>query len=240
MSQRRPLGLSVYESFADRYAKYGETKDYYRYIALPAIRKLVPNVKGKRVYDAGCGTGIHSKWFLTKGAEVIASDVTPKFVEMTRKRCEDQAEVHVADLAEPLTFIEDQHVDLVFSALVLHYIENWEPVFAEFNRILKPGGAVVFSCHHPLNDLGLSPTGNYHQHERVQTTWGGFGEPRPIIQYYRGSMSHVLQPILKAGLLLEAFDEPHADEAFMRVTRSKYHEAEKDAIFLCIKARKPA
>jgi SAM-dependent methyltransferase len=40
--------------------------------------------------------------------------------------------------------------DLVFSSLVLHYVENLNRVFRSIHRALVPGGSFVFSTEHPI------------------------------------------------------------------------------------------
>jgi SAM-dependent methyltransferase len=53
----------------------------------------------------------------------------------------------VATEAEALPF-EDESFDLVFGHAVLHHIPDLERAFAEFLRVLRPGGAIAF-CGEP-------------------------------------------------------------------------------------------
>jgi SAM-dependent methyltransferase len=53
----------------------------------------------------------------------------------------------VATDAEELPF-EDESFDIVFGHAVLHHIPNLERAFAEFRRVLRPGGAIAF-CGEP-------------------------------------------------------------------------------------------
>lgn len=52
------------ESVARVYKKFredGETRN--DLIETPVVKKLIDNVKGKKVLDAGCGYGYYSKYF---------------------------------------------------------------------------------------------------------------------------------------------------------------------------------
>ena len=74
------------------------------------------------------------------------------------------ADLRVADLAEPLPFPDDAFDDVVAS-LVLHYLEDWKPVLAELRRVLRTGGRLIASVNHPFmvnlthrQDAGPGPT----------------------------------------------------------------------------------
>src|SRR5258707_14077139 len=50
----------------------------------------------------------------------------------------------VATEAEELPF-EDESFDLVLGHAVLHHIPDLDRAFAEFKRVLRPGGVIVFA-----------------------------------------------------------------------------------------------
>jgi ubiquinone/menaquinone biosynthesis C-methylase UbiE len=54
-----------------------------------------------------------------------------------------EVETHVTD-AEALPF-EDRSFDLVLGHAVLHHLPDLETAFAEFHRVLRPGGVIVFA-----------------------------------------------------------------------------------------------
>jgi SAM-dependent methyltransferase len=68
--------------------------------------------------------------------------------------------------------------------LVLDYVADLHSAFLEFRRVLKPGGALVFSVQHPMDTMRLYG-GRYHETELVGMEWKYFGEPRPYIAMYR-------------------------------------------------------
>ncbi len=167
----KSLGEQNYEHFAKRYAEKIVTMPFNAFCERPSTLSLLPDVKGLRVLDAGCGSGVYSEWLLDHGAEVVAVDVTPAFVELTGQLFGSRATVLLADLARRLDFAADGSYDLVLSSLVLHYIEDWQPVFREFFRILKPGGVLVFSVQHPFADYA-----RFHEKDlgRLQLFRDGF------------------------------------------------------------------
>lgn len=131
------VSLNSYEEMAEYYFKYVDIKPFNAYYERPATISLLPQVRGKKVLDAGCAAGWYTKWLLEEGASVIALDFSPNMIEMTKKRVGNKAKVIKADLNEPLHFIEDKSIDVILSSLTLHYIKSWNLVMSEFNRILK-------------------------------------------------------------------------------------------------------
>ncbi len=237
------LGERNYESFAERYAATVPTKPHNAYYERPATRALLPDVAGRDMLDAGCGPGTNSEWLLAQGARVTAFDVTQAFVRMTEARLGGRAGVLRADLLRALPFA-DASFDAVLAALVLDYIEDWRPLMAEFHRVLRPGGVVVFSAGHPMGDYrwlerrGIDP-GSYFDTVYFEVPWVGFGDPPPVIGSYRRSFSEMIHPVLEAGLTLDAFVEPLPTEQFRQADPERYERLMRMPGFVCIRARKP-
>ena len=250
---QKSLGEQNYELFAERYAAAVETKAHNAYYERPATLSLLPNVQGLRVLDAGCGPGIYTEWLLNHGAQVVACDVTPKMLEITRRRIahslpesEQQClEIHRADLTQPLVFADEATFDLVLCPLVLDYIADWQPVFEEFFRVLQPGGILVFSCGHPTGDFlytqrkQLTP-GNYFEVEQFAMEWKGFGEPYPVITSYRRPLMAMLNPLAKARFVLDEILEPRPNTQFQAANPKGYDKLMKEPGFICFRARKPS
>lgn len=243
MTTDKSIGEQNYEQFADRYAARIETKPHNAYYERPATLSLLPDVKDLHVLDAGCGPGIYTAWLLDHGAQVVAIDVTPRMVELTQQRVGSRAQVHCADLTKRLEFAEDETFDLVVAPLVLDYIENWEPTFVEFHRVLKSGGVLVFSCGHPFGDFLLTTerqlvSGNYFAVERYEMPWRGFGKPFPMVTGYRRPLSAAIQPLLNTGFVLETLLEPRPTQDFRRADLENYERLMNEPGFLCVRARK--
>jgi ubiquinone/menaquinone biosynthesis C-methylase UbiE len=98
--------------------------------------------------EIGSGTGYFSLNLLQLGAigTLTATDISPGML----KRLSATAEAlgldvdTVATEAEELPF-DDESFDIVFGHAVLHHIPDLERAFAEFRRVLRPGGAIAFA-----------------------------------------------------------------------------------------------
>ena len=81
-----------------------------------------------------------------------------------------EATIAACDLTEALPFA-DEAFDYIVSSLTLHYIEDWMPTFREFQRVLKPGGSLLFSVHHPFMDVKLVERQDYFARTLLREVW---------------------------------------------------------------------
>jgi SAM-dependent methyltransferase/uncharacterized protein YbaR (Trm112 family) len=97
--------------------------------------------KGKKVLDAGCGTGRFSYYAARYGAEVWAIDLGSA-VDVARRNTHELGNVRViqADLHRPPFAAES--FDFIYSIGVLHHLPDPEPAFRHLLDFLKPGGNV--------------------------------------------------------------------------------------------------
>ena len=240
----KSIGEQNYEQMAERFARRVPTYSYNAYLERPATLSLLPDVKGLRVLDAGCGSGIYAEWLVDRGAEVVAFDVTPALVEIAGRSLAGRATVLRADLARRLDFAEDASFDVVLSPLVMDYIEDWRSVFGEFYRVLRPGGMLVFSVPHPMDDYlryleKISADGSYFDTILYEMPGTSYGEPCPVIKMYRRPLGEMLNPLVDAGFRLDRVLEPQPTEQFKETDPIRYEKCIRQPAFLCIKAMKP-
>ncbi|HEX3324044.1 MAG TPA: methyltransferase domain-containing protein [Solirubrobacterales bacterium] len=101
--------------------------------------------------EIGSGTGYFSLNLLQLGAieRLTATDISAGMLKRLATTAEELGlDVEtVRTEAEELPF-EDGSFDLVFGHAVLHHIPDLDKAFAEFRRVLRPGGAIAF-CGEP-------------------------------------------------------------------------------------------
>ena len=115
------------------------------------LSKALGGLDGERFGDAleiGSGTGYFSLNLVQLGIveRLTATDISPGMLERLSATA-DMIGVEVSTVAteaEELPF-DDESFDIVFGHAVLHHIPDVERAFAEFRRVLRPGGAVVFA-----------------------------------------------------------------------------------------------
>jgi SAM-dependent methyltransferase len=101
-----------------------------------------------RSLEIGAGTGYFSLNLLQAGvvAEATCTDISPGMVatlSANARRLGLPVKAARAD-AESLPFA-DHSFDLVLGHAVLHHLPNLRRAFAEFHRVLRPGGRIVFA-----------------------------------------------------------------------------------------------
>jgi ubiquinone/menaquinone biosynthesis C-methylase UbiE len=101
-----------------------------------------------RALEVGAGTGYFSLNLLRAGviAEATCTDISPgmlRALAANAQRLDLPVRMAQAD-AESLPFAHESF-DLVLGHAVLHHLPNLERAFAEFHRVLAPGGRIVFA-----------------------------------------------------------------------------------------------
>jgi SAM-dependent methyltransferase len=237
-----PIALDAYEQMAEKYNALIETAPYNAYLERPAILSLLPDVKGMHVLDAGCGPGFYTEILLDRGATVTAIDVSPKMIQFAKQRVGNRATIRRANLEEPLDFITNRSVDLVFSSLVLDYVNDWESLFTEFSRILIDDGYFLFSTEHPFSKFSHDKypdietlAENYHEKEYMELYWSSH---QVLVPSYRRPLGMFFECLGKAGLCFEKLIETRPTEDFKRHHPEDYDKTARKPTFLCIRARK--
>lgn len=112
------------------------------------VHPLEPaSFRGKRVLDAGCGTGRHAQFAAKYGAtEVFALDLSAA-VETAQENLARFDNVHVVqgDLLRPPfhATAERGGFDLVYSIGVLHHLPDPHAGFRSLLRLVRPGGTIA-------------------------------------------------------------------------------------------------
>ena len=234
----KPIAFEAYETLAEAYSAAVETKPHNALYERPATLSLLPDVRGKRVLDAGCGPGIYAEILLDRGASVFGIDASPNMIELARSRVGDRAEFRIADLREPFDFLDDGSFDLVISPLVIDYVEDWNSLFREYYRVLRSGGHFVLSVHHPFFEYIYYKVENYFEKAIVSVRWKGFPGVEVDMRSYRRPLQDVLNPLASAGFRLERILEPLPVPEFEQADPKHFEELSKFPSFLCVSATK--
>jgi SAM-dependent methyltransferase len=117
--------------------------------------------EGKRVLDAGCGTGYGAELLASEGAAgVVAVDVDPEVIEAAQRDGSSTVTFAAADLRELPAGLGTFDVVVCFE--VLEHIDEPEAALDRLSAALAPNGILVVSS--PNRDV--YPPGNpFHKHE---------------------------------------------------------------------------
>jgi len=176
------------------------------------VREILGGLPVGVAVDAACGTGRHAAYLASLGHTVIGADTSPEMLAVARTKLPG-VELHEADLHE--LPVADDSADLVVCALALTHVPDLASAFAEFVRVLRPGGHLVVSDSRGL--IGdLSPP-----MVRARAD-GSFG----YLQTWHRLASGYLEAALPLGLEVRRCVEPHRPEPLLNADGTYLYDGE--------------
>ncbi len=129
-------GYNLYAS------KYDDDADYLNSFEKDSLFKIIGDIKGKKVLDAGCGTGRMIPELKKRGAIITAVDISEEALKIVKNKFSD-IETVLADVNN-LPF-SSESFDIVLATFMIVHIKDLNPVFDEIYRVLKNKGRFILS-----------------------------------------------------------------------------------------------
>jgi SAM-dependent methyltransferase len=170
-------------------------------------------------------------------AEVTAFDASPVMVRLARHQSAGRVRIDQAALGKPLPY-SDGAFDLIVCALAIHYASDRAAAFAEFCRVLRPGGALVVSTQHPVMDW-LRKGGSYFQATLETDIWHTPSGDQPV-RFWREPLSALCAAATDAGFVIEKVIEPVPAETMREQYPEEYEKLSKEPGFLILRLLKQA
>ena len=195
------------------------------HVLLSRFEKILSDaLNGATVCDIACGEGYLSRFLAGFGPrEVIGIDLSAELINVAQQRSNRANFLYRVDDAQQLRTFPDASVDIAVSQLAIMDIPDHRALFRAVRRVLKAGGALVFSLLHPcfetpfqapdespfLVDEGGNPIAYIVRRYNQEGFWqsGGTGVRGHMGAYHR-TLSTLINDLLAAGFLLEKLDEP--------------------------------
>lgn len=194
------------------------------------LKKLLPDFKGLKVLDLGCGYGWHCIYAAEHGAElVLGTDISTKMLEVARVKTNFSEVSYLCCAMEDLV-LEENSFDVVISSLALHYVADYKNLVKNIHRWLTSNGKLIFSVEHPIftaygtqdwyyganGEILHFPVDNYYYEGKRSTVFLG-----ETVEKYHRTLTTYCNTLLEEGFTIKHIVEPQPPEDMMDIPGMK-------------------
>ena len=180
-----------------------------------ADAQLLGDVRGKRVLELGAGAAAGARWLDGQGAEVVAMDLSAGMLRQALAGAERSGVRVPLVQADALSLpFADSVFDIVCTAFgAIPFVADSGAAMLEVARVLRPGGAWVFSITHPMrwifwdepDESGLIARNSYFD-RRPYVEADEQGRPTYVEQHR--TLGDRIRELVAAGFVLRDLIEP--------------------------------
>lgn len=218
-------------------------------VEIPNFRKLIPNVKEKKILDLGCGYGGNDKYCRDLGAkEILGIDISEHMIKIAEKNNTDENIKYKVMAMEDISKIKEKF-DIVISSLAFHYVKDYEKLIKDIYNLLNDNGILIFSIDHPLriaskfepwmkknyteiNGKWFLLVSDYNREGIREKEWNGV-----MVKKYHRNFSSLINGLVNSGFKIDKILEPIPDEESIKII-PKYINQYDRPYFLFIRAKK--
>ncbi|MDD9945908.1 MAG: class I SAM-dependent methyltransferase [Myxococcales bacterium] len=136
---------AYYDDFSAGYED-ARGQGYHKLLDDLEVAVLAPLCKGRRVLEAGCGTGLILSRLTDQASEAYGFDLSPGMVARARSRG-----LRVTLGSVTAIPFADASFDVVCCFKVLPHVPEIETALRELMRVTRPGGRLVLEFYNPMS-----------------------------------------------------------------------------------------
>jgi SAM-dependent methyltransferase len=227
---------------------------YNEHLEMPATLKLLGNVKGKKILEVGCGSGIYIKLLARKGALVKGFDISNEMLSIAKRENPSLELKQGSFYAIPFK----EKFDIAFASLVIGYGNNWNKIFKEISRILKTGGHFIFSIGNPVTEIServmirgkrikyrgipLRAITDYFNEKKIYSIWKNILKDEKYkdirMHSYHKTYETIIKTIIKNGFEIEDYADCFPTKESKKLFPKEYRVLSRIPYFCVWKVKK--
>lgn len=237
----------AYDSHAKEWNASMDSNIAHIYLEKPAMKKLIPgDLENKSILCIGVGAGDELSDLIKQNPRrIVGIDISEKLLEIAKSKF-PSIEVEKMDMMN-MSF-PNESFDFVYSSLAFHYSNDWDILLSGIYRIMKKGGYLLFSTHHPDYWGTTKSTGNSYTNSRgVTLTEHTAILPADIevVYYNHPNKKSITDSLEYAGFQIITSVEPQVIKLFVPLGKDEQERYErlaernpKNPIFFIVLAEK--